>query len=210
MEIVSVNIGDKQDVEWKGKIVSTGIFKSKTDYITLGFEDVENDKVIDRKYHGGIDKACYLYSADHYEFWQQLYPKIDLQPGSFGENITIKGLNESNIYIGDIYRIGGATIQITQPRQPCFKLGLKFKTQVVLKQFLKVDFPGVYIKVLECSKIEAGESMELIERQHNSMSVKDVYRLLYDKEVSQDDLNYAIGINTLAYDCKESLIKRIN
>ena len=209
MIVTSVNIGQAKEVNWNGKIVTTGIYKSPVESIELDMTDVKNDQVIDRRYHGGIDKACYLYSEDHYDYWQNLYPNLDFNFGMFGENITIKGLNESKIMIGDIYRIGGATVQVTQPRQPCFKLGIVFNTQKILKEFINSNYSGIYLKVLEGNTVSHGDSMDLIERQHNSMSVNQVYRLLYDKEPNQDDLHYALSINTLANDCKTSLRKRI-
>jgi MOSC domain-containing protein YiiM len=209
MIITSVNIGQAKEVIWNGEPIETGIFKSPVQKIELERTDVKNDHVIDRRYHGGIDKACYIYSEDHYKYWENLYPNLDYTPGMFGENMTVKGLDESKIMIGDIYRIGGATIQVTQPRQPCFKLGLVFNTQKILKDFINSNFPGIYLKVLEGSIVAKNDSMDLIERQHNTMSVKEIYRLLYDKEPNQDDIQFALSINTLADTCKQSLMKRL-
>lgn len=209
MFVTSVNIGQVKDVIWNGKTVKTGIYKSPVTSITLEANDVKHDNVVDRRYHGGIDKACYIYSKDHYKHWENLYPNLQFKPGMFGENITINGLNESKIMIGDIYRIGGATVQVTQPRQPCFKLGIVFNTQKVLKEFINSNFPGIYLKVLEGEDVIAGDAMELIERQHNSMSVSEIYRLLYDKQPNQEDIKFAIQINTLSDDCKQSLMKRL-
>ena len=209
MIITSVNIGQATEIIWNGETIETGIFKSPVQKIELEMTDVKNDNVIDKLYHGGIEKACYLYSEDHYDYWKSLYPTLDFNFGMFGENITIKGLDERTIMIGDIYRIGGATVQVTQPRQPCFKLGLVFKTQKILKQFINSNYPGIYLKVLEGNCVKPGDSMELIERQHNSMSVKEIYRLLYDKKPNEEDLEFAISINTLANSCKKSLMKRL-
>ena len=209
MIITSVNIGATKQVPWNGKTIETGIFKSAVQRIELEMTDVKGDHVIDRRYHGGIDKACYIYSEDHYSYWKSLYPDLNFTPGMFGENLTVKGLDESKVRIGDIYRVGGATVQVTQPRQPCFKLGLVFNTQNVLKEFINSDFPGVYLKVLEGAIVEKNDSMDLIERQHNSMSVKEVYRLLYDKHPNQDDIQFALSINTLATSCKLALQKRV-
>jgi len=209
MTVTSVNIGYPKNVNWNGKKISTGIFKSPVPSIELEMTDVKHDHVIDRRYHGGIDKACYLYSEDHYAYWKGLYPALDFNPGMFGENITIKGLNESKIMIGDIYRVGGATVQVTQPRQPCFKLGIVFNTQKILKEFINSNYPGIYLKILEGNTVSSGDSMDLIERQHNSISVNEIYRLLYDKNPNKDDILYALSINTLASDCKTALRKRI-
>ena len=209
MIIKSVNTGSIEKVKCAGKIINTGIFKSPVNLITLGKEDVVDDDVVDRRYHGGIDKACYIYSNDHYDFWRKLYPNLSLDYGMFGENITVDGLDEKNILIGDIYRVGGATVQVTQPRQPCFKLGIRFESQGIIKQFINNDYPGIYVKVLESAQVRQNDSMDLIERQHNSISVLDVWHLLYAKDISQDDLEFAISIPFLADACKSSLRKRI-
>jgi MOSC domain-containing protein YiiM len=209
MKVKSVNIGPIKEVTWRGKILKTGIFKSPVSIITLGNTDVFNDNVVDRKYHGGIEKACYIYSTDHYLFWKKLYPQLNFEYGMFGENITVDDLNETKIYIGDIYRIGGATIQVTQPREPCFKLGIRFGTQKIIKQFINNDYPGIYVKVLEGDDVKAGDKMELVERQHNTLSLIEVWHLLYDKDIDEEDLEFALEINTLSDSCKKSLRKRI-
>ena len=111
MKIISVNIGKSRKVQWRNKAIETGIFKFPVDHgIELGKEDVVDDDVVDRRYHGGIDKAVYLYSADHYAFWKNKYPDLEWDYGMFGENITLSGLNEKEIQIGDIFQIGDCRI----------------------------------------------------------------------------------------------------
>lgn len=208
MKIISLNIGEKKTVSWRGKPVQTGIFKFPVDGpLFLGKEDVEGDVVYDRKYHGGIDKACYLFSADHYAEWKKLFPKLDWSYGMFGENITIEGLQESEFYIGDILRIGGATVQISQPRQPCFKLGIRFGTQTVLKKFLQKNQPGIYVRVLDPEKVFKNDSVELIERPHNSIRLLEVWDLLYGANPDEDLLNFALEYPLLAEQCKGTLRK---
>lgn len=209
MTITSVNIGEAKEIIWNGKSVKTGIYKSPVQEIELEMTDVKDDSVIDRRYHGGVDKACYIYSEDHYEYWKNLYPNLKFNFGMFGENITIKGLNERTIMIGDIYRIGGATVQVTQPRQPCFKLGVVFEDQKVLKQLINSKFPGVYLKVIEGNSVKPGDTMVLVERMHNTVSLLEVWDLLYNKSVDNDDLIHAINTPFLADDCKISLQKRL-
>ena len=127
MKIISTNIGSPVIFSWKGREVATGLFKYPVPSpIMLEKEDVTNDHVIDRRYHGGTDKACYFYSADNYDYWKSLYPKMEMQFGMFGENLTVEGLSEENINIGDVFKIGNAVVQVTQPRQPCFKLNFRF------------------------------------------------------------------------------------
>ena len=209
MEVLSVNIGAKKQIKWKGKDVFTGIFKKPVDSIYLEKNDVKDDIVCDRKYHGGIDKACYLFSSNHYKYWESLYPNLDFETGFFGENVTINNLNEQQIYIGDIFRLGGATIQVTQPRQPCFKLGVKFGTQKIIKQFINYNSPGVYVKVLETASVSIGDTMELVERMHDSISVIDIWHLLYQDNFDEEKMEAAINNPFLAESCKKSLLKRI-
>jgi MOSC domain-containing protein YiiM len=150
MHVVSTNVGDAVTITFNGKEVHTGIFKHPVSGpIRLGKEDVEGDSVIDRRHHGGLDKACYLYSADHYPFWRGLYPHLDWQWGMFGENLTVAGLDESELRIGDTFRIGTAIVQVSQPRQPCFKHGVRFGDPDAVKKFIEAEKPGVYVRVLE-------------------------------------------------------------
>ena len=122
MKILSTNIARPATIEWRGQKVETGIYKyAVANPIFLGSEDVVNDHVMDRRYHGGSDKACYLYSADHYPFWQNKYPNQDWEWGMFGENLTISGLDESEIRIGDRFQIGNAVVQVTQPPPTLFQ-----------------------------------------------------------------------------------------
>ena len=158
MKILSVNIGERREVPWRGKKVKTGIFKGPVDGpIRLGRTDVKDDHVVDRRYHGGVDKACYLYGANHYPHWEEMYPDLEWSHGMMGENLTVDICHEENIHIGTIYKVGEATVQVVQPRQPCFKLGIKFGTQRVLKQFIAYRHPGVYFRVLEEGIVNRGD-----------------------------------------------------
>ena len=176
MIVKSVNIGEKKTINYKGKIVETGIFKYSVEKpIFLGEEDVENDAVIDRRYHGGIDQAVYGYSENHYEFWKQLYPDLDWKYGMFGENLTISNLEETTIKVGDIYQLGEVILEVTKPRQPCFKLGLVFGTQAILKQFWNSTMSGVYFKVLKTGNVAVGDVFTLIKESENSQTISEVY-----------------------------------
>lgn len=208
MKIISTNIGEPRIVNWKGKEVKTGIFKypvSQT--IFLGSEDVENDHVIDRRYHGGVDKACYLYSADHYEYWQKLYPELEMPFGIFGENLTVKGLHEAKVNIGDIFKIGEAVVQATQPRQPCFKLEFRFHNDKIVQQFIVSGFSGVYVRVLEKGNVKEGDTMHLIERK-DSLSIQKVYELVYTSEFQKEAVEQAVNDPFIAASCKKDLLKR--
>ena len=174
MKIISTNIAQPTTMLWRGKKVTTGIYKTPTNSpIYLGKEDVQGDEVTDRRYHGGEYKACYLFSAEQYPYWKNLYPNLNWTYGMLGENLTVSGLDETKIYIGDIYKIGTALVQITQPREPCFKFGIKFGTQDVLKQFIQHGFPGTYVRVLEEGYVSANDSVSLVESAKNSLTIND-------------------------------------
>jgi len=176
MIVESVNIGEKKLINYKGKIVETGIFKYPVNKsIFLGIEDVENDAVIDRKYHGGIDQAVYAYSLNHYEYWKQLYPELDWEYGMFGENLTISNLEETEIHVGNTYSLGEVILEVTKPRNPCMKLGLRFGTQKVLKQFWNSTKSGIYFKVLQTGSVQVKDQLVLVKKSNNSPTIAEVY-----------------------------------
>ncbi|PWH82853.1 MOSC domain-containing protein [Algibacter marinivivus] len=198
MKITSTNIAKPTTIIWNGKEELTGIYKkSVNQFIFLGNENVKDDEISDRKHHGGEFKACYLFSADHYDYWKKLYPNLNWEYGMFGENLTVSGLNEKEIHIGDVYKIGSALVQITQPREPCFKFGVKFGTQNVLKQFIEHGYPGTYIRVLEEGYVKTGDTLELVEKAKNSISTWDLFNLLYNQEKNQGHIKLIMDNNAL-------------
>ena len=163
MKVISVNIGKKTKINYKGKIIETGILKKPVNHpIFLGEEDVENDDVIDRRYHGGIDQAVYAYSENHYQYWKELYPNLIWEYGMFGENLTISNLEETQIQVGAVYKLGETLLEVTKPRQPCMKLGLVFGTQKILKQFWNSTKSGLYFKVLQTGNVTVNDELILI------------------------------------------------
>ena len=141
MKVISTNTGPKKEVMFRGKPVKTGIYKSPIEEgIFLESEDVKGDQVVDRRFHGGIDKACYLYSFDFYNFWKERYPDLDWQYGMFGENLTVSGLNEKELHIGNQYQVGDAIVEISQPRQPCFKLGIRMGSPKIIREFVQTTY----------------------------------------------------------------------
>lgn len=211
MKVIAVNIGEKRTVSWRGKSVQTGIYKYPVDRpIILGESDVEGDIVYDRRYHGGKDKACYLYSNDHYAYWKEKYPKLDWSTGMFGENITIEGLNEANLQIGDILYIGECRVQVSQPREPCFKLGIRFESQKILKEFIAAPYPGVYVKVIESGAVKTGDHVQLSERLHDSIGLLEIWDLLYAKNPDVDLLEFAAHFQHLGDGARQALLKKLN
>lgn len=202
MEITSTNIAKPTTIVWNGQTQTTGIYKNPNPAgIYLEKEDVKGDEVSDRKHHGGIFKACYIFSEDHYAYWQNLYPNLDFNYGIFGENLTVKGLDETKISVGDIYKIGTALVQVTQPREPCFKLGIRFGTQAILKQFIKHARPGTYVRVLEEGLIKPGDKMILVQAATNSLTTTQLFTLLFAKQKDQSQL--ALIVNNDAIPLKK-------
>lgn len=192
MKVISVNVGERRTVQWRNSSVETGIFKYPVDGpITLGFTDVEGDAVVDRKYHGGIVKALYSYPSDHYPFWKEKYPDLDWDHGMFGENLTIEGLNETKLRIGSTYKVGDAEIQVSEPRQPCFKLGIRFNTQSILKPFMNSTFCGVYFRVITPGSVVVGDELKEIRIREENPTVAEVYSLIYKKETETNELTVA-------------------
>ncbi|WP_421919203.1 MOSC domain-containing protein [Marinifilum sp.] len=208
MKVVSTNKGKLVEINYHGKMVKTGMFKYPVDEgICLGKEDVRGDTVIDRKYHGGLDKACYLYSTKHYVFWKNRFPDLDWEFGMFGENLSISDLDEGTVRIGDVYEIGECLVQVTQPRQPCFKLNYRFNCDSMVKEFIDAGFPGVYIRVLQEGIIYSGNKLILRERNADSLSVSDVYQMLYAVNKDTILLQKALNDAALAESCKKDLSK---
>lgn len=182
MKIISVNLGTPKEIQWKNKLVTTGIFKYPVQTpITLGLEDVEGDSVIERKYHGGFNKAVYAYGENHYAHWQKLYPELDFTFGMFGENLTISDFEESQIYIGDIFEVGTAIIEVTKPREPCYKLGIRFGNAKIVKQFWEDSKCGVYFKILQVGQVQVGDELNLLRQKPNNLCIAAVYQNIKSK-----------------------------
>lgn len=193
MKIISTNIGQPKVITWNTKQEKTGIFKEPiATPIYLGKKDVKYDEVSDRKHHGGAYKACYLFSADQYEYWKNIYPNLNWKYGMFGENLTVSGLDETKLIIGSIYEVGNAKIEITQPREPCYKFGLKFGNQEVLKQFIEHGYPGTYVRVLKEGTVKSGDTFSAIKTPENSLTTFEFFKLLYSKDKDQELLKLAL------------------
>ena len=198
MKVIATNIGRKKLVSWRGKEVATGIFKTPVEQaLELGKEIVGTDVIADRKVHGGTDKACYLFAADHYPYWKGLYPDLDWNWGMFGENLTIEDMNENDIQIGDVYEIGTALVEVSQPREPCYKLGIRFGSQQILKQFIEHAYPGTYVRVIREGKVSKGDILKLVSRPETSISVKDLFNLFYARIKNTDLVQRALASNAL-------------
>lgn len=210
MKVLSVNTSKPQTITVNGKDEQTGYFKLPVESIYLGKTDVKNDSVVDREHHGGEDKACYLFGYNHYPFWKKKYPNTPFDFGMFGENITVENLDESTLKIGDTFQLGEAIIQITQPRQPCYKMGVKFKNQKIVNQFRKAHTPGIYARVLKEGKVKENDELFLTERDENSPTVLAVYQLIYDKNPDKEKINQLIDNKYIAAKLKQYITNKFN
>lgn len=182
MQILSVNVGLPREVMWKGRTVTTGIYKSPVSgSVAVHILNLDGDRQADLSVHGGVDKAVYAYPAEHYPYWQNELPDIDLPWGIFGENLTTEGLDEE-VAIGDRFRIGTAEVRITQPRMPCYKLGVRFGREDMVKRFLQSGRNGFYFAVEREGAVEAGDRIEVLSRHPNRLRVADVALLYVEKQ----------------------------
>jgi MOSC domain-containing protein YiiM len=188
MKLLSVNVGLPRTIEWKGTSVTTGIFKKPVSgRVKLRRLNLDGDRQADLSVHGGEHKAVYAYPSEHYDFWRGELPDFDLPWGVFGENLTLEGLLESTVCIGDRYRIAKATVMVTQPRLPCFKLGVKFGREDIVGRFLRSNRSGFYLSVLKEGKVSAGDDIEYEGREGPKLTVEDVNRL-YIRDTSDPEL----------------------
>jgi MOSC domain-containing protein YiiM len=178
-KVISLNVGLPRTVYFRGQAVTTGIFKEPIKgRIKLRRLNLDGDKQADLTVHGGPDKAVYAYPAEHYDYWKKRLPNMKLPWGMFGENFTTEGLLEDQVNIGDVFRIGSSEVVATQPRMPCYKLGVKFGRMDIVKQFMESKLPGIYFRVLKEGEVGAGDAIELISRDANNVTVKDLVQLV--------------------------------
>jgi len=178
MRVLSVNVGLPREVAWQGKLINTGIFKAPLkSAVMLRTLNLDGDKQADLSVHGGVDKAVYAYPSEHYDYWREQLPDMDLFWGMFGENFTTEGMIEDVINIGDRFRIGGAEVIVTQPRLPCYKLGIRFGRADMVKKFLASRRTGFYFAVVREGMVEAGDMIEQIGQGGQGVSVADITRV---------------------------------
>src|SRR5690348_3932465 len=182
MKLISVQVGRPRKVQWRRTSVTTGIFKEPVaGRIMLRRNNLDGDGQADLTVHGGWDKAVYVYPSEHYAYWRNELPGIDLRYGSFGENFTTEGLDEASVHIGDRFRIGGAVVEVTQPRMPCYKLAIRFKRPDMPKRFHRSGRCGFYLAVIQEGEVGAGDAWEGIGRNDRELSVMEAYRGIFEK-----------------------------
>lgn len=198
MKLISVCVGLPREVTWKKKSVTTSIFKQPVNRrVMLRTLNLDGDGQADLTVHGGVEKAVYAYPMEHYAYWRQELPDEDLPWGAFGENLTIEGLLETKVNIGDRFRIGTAIVMVTQPRFPCFKLNLKFGRDDMVKRFLNSRLSGIYFSVVVEGEIGAGDEIELVSRDENNVTVADIVQI-YVREADENLVRRAVQVPALA------------
>jgi MOSC domain-containing protein YiiM len=210
MKLISVNTGRPRDVEVNGRIVRTSIWKSQRQgRLPVTTLNIAGDEQSDLTVHGGTYKAVYCYPSEHYEYWRHELPDAELPWGVFGENLTTEGLLEKDVYIGDRMRIGTAEFLVTQPRQPCYKLGIRFGRDDMIKRFLASGRSGFYVRVAVEGDIAAGDSIRFLTHEAGSVSVSDIFQLYFDDEGRDDDLRRAADAPGLSPSWQAHFLKRL-
>lgn len=213
MNLLSINTSLPTDIEYQGKTISTGIFKRPiVGPIFVAKENLKSDQQADLKNHGGEHKAVYAFSSDHYPYWRNVLQKSDLKPGIFGENLTISGFDESTLHIGDQLNIGQCILEVTQPRIPCFKLGIAVGNKNMPRLFVENFATGAYLRVIREGLIEVGNEVAVINKNAFNLSIKSLFRAYFDKNYkkSKHVMEQALLIPELSPEWKKKLSVRLS
>jgi MOSC domain-containing protein YiiM len=203
-KVVSVNVGLPQDVEWRGDLVATAIHKAPvTGRVAVKCLNLAGDRQADLRVHGGPEKAVYAYPTEHYAYWREELPGHSLPWGAFGENLSIEGLLEPAVRVGDMVRIGRVELVVTQPRMPCFKLNVRFQRSDMVKRFLRSRRTGFYLAVIEEGELEAGDPIEWVPTNEPSVTISDVAALYTDQRDNRELMRRAVNTAALPESWRE-------
>jgi len=211
MKILSVNVGLPRQVASNGKSVTTGIYKSPVHgQVRVTRPNVEGDGQADLSVHGGPNKAVYAYPSEHYAYWQRELPGIEMPWGMFGENLTLDGLVETDAHIGDRFRMGTAVLMVTQPRLPCYKLGIRFGREDMPDRFLYSRRTGFYFAVVKEGELGEGDTFQPIHRDASRVSISDVLHLCYgDGHQNAQLIERALNVEALSPGWRKRILKRV-
>lgn len=211
MKVVSVNVGLPREVDWNGGRVATGIFKEPvTGSVPVRTLNLDGDRQADLTVHGGRDKAVYAYPVEHYAKWRAEVPDLDFPYGAFGENLTVEGLGEETLHIGDRLRVGTAVVVVTQPRMPCYKLGIRFERDDMVKRFLASGRSGFYLAVEKEGEVSAGADIEILSRDPHEVRVADIQLLYLHQNKDAGLLDRAVQVPALPESWRHWLLERAN
>jgi MOSC domain-containing protein YiiM len=169
--LLAVNVAEIREIPWRGRMVRTGIWKFPVDgRVTVRGVNVDGDEQADRRVHGGEFQAVYAYAREDYDWWEGELGR-ELPPGTFGENLTVAGLDLTNALVGERWRVGSALLEVSLPRIPCFKLGRKMEEPRFLKRFAQARRPGTYLRIVEEGEIGAGDAVEVVTRPGHDVTI---------------------------------------
>ena len=210
MKVLSVNVGLPREVLWRGRPVTTGIFKEPvTGRVPVRALNVDGDRQADLRVHGGPDKAVYAYPSEFYELWRRERPELDFAWGRFGENLTTEGVLDDEVSVGDRFRVGTAELVVTQPRLPCFKLGIRMGRDRFVTEFLERGLLGFYLSVVREGEVEAGDSIVELARDPRGFRVTEVARLFSHDRDDVDGLRRAADLDVLPESWREYFQRRL-
>lgn len=213
MKLVSVNVSQPIEIDYNDTRISTSIFKKPVaGKISVGQFNLAGDQQVDLENHGGGHKAVYAFSAEQYDYWRQELARPELHYGQFGENLTISGLDESLLCIGDKLQVGDCILEVTQPRVPCFKLGIALALNTMPKHFIQHGYTGIYFKVLKMGLIESGDKVTCIYQSPQQLSVKTLFKAYFDPDFIDAErvMKTAANINALSDEWRKQVLARIN
>jgi MOSC domain-containing protein YiiM len=210
MKLISVNVGSPREITVGGKTVRTSIWKYPVQRrVHVSTLNLDGDQQSDLSVHGGVDKAVYLYPSEHYSHWRTQLPDVELPWGAFGENFTSEGILEEHTRIGDRIRVGSAEFMVTQPRMPCFKLGIRFNRRDMVKRFLASKRSGFYLAVIREGEVENGDGIEFTEKQETGVTITDIVNLYTVDSQNQELLRRATEVPALPQSWKDYFQKRL-
>ncbi|MEP6921999.1 MAG: MOSC domain-containing protein [bacterium] len=210
MKIISLNVGRPRLVARNGQPVSTGIFKDPIEgSVMLRTLNLDGDRQADLAVHGGPTKAVYAYPSEHYAYWRKEFPDMQLPWGMFGENFTTEGFAEASTNIGDRFAIGQAIVRVSEPRMPCYKLGIKFQRNDILRKFLASGRTGFYFSVEQEGEVAAGDEFTLLTRDEHNVTVADITRLYSHGADDVETMRRAIELETLPQSWREHFRRQL-
>lgn len=210
MKIISLNVGRPRIVMRDGQPVSTGIYKTPVaGRVMLRTLNLDGDRQADLTVHGGPEKAAYAYPSEHYAYWRDELLGTELPRGMFGENFTTEGLDESHVHVGDRFRVGAAEVTVTQPRMPCYKLGIRFGRSDILKRFLASGRTGLYFSVRREGEVGAGDEFELLARDESAVTVADITRLYARDRDDFETMRRAVATEALPQSWRDYFRQRL-
>lgn len=209
--IKSINVSTPLQTTYNNKPVSTAIHKKPVVHNSLFLStlNLEGDAQADLVNHGGLDKAVCVYAFEHYAYWEE-HLKTKLSYGAFGENLTVEALNESNVFIGDLFQLGEAVVQASQPRQPCYKLSLKYGVREMPALVEQTGFTGYYFRVLKEGNVSPSDKLCLLQRAEHSMTIMEANRLKYHDKNDLNGMKRLVSIAELSDGWRQSFLKRIH